>query len=79
MKKKSVKNIKNKLYHQEIIVIPAKRLLKALLKSDEDSQFLESRNFQIEEIARFFKVPSILINHSDKAAEKDGYEKNKKK
>ena len=36
--------------------------------SNEDSQFLESRNFQIEDIARIFKVPSILINHSDKAA-----------
>ena len=36
--------------------------------SNEDSQFLESRNFQIEDIARIFKVPSILINHSDKSA-----------
>ena len=34
--------------------------------SNEDSQFLESRTFQIEEIARIFRVPSILIGHPDK-------------
>lgn len=31
--------------------------------SNEDSQFLESRQFQIEEIARIFRVPPILIGH----------------
>ena len=31
--------------------------------SNEDSQFLESRQFQIEEIARIFGVPAILIGH----------------
>lgn len=33
--------------------------------SAEDSQFLESRSFQIEDIARAFKVPAILIGHSN--------------
>ncbi len=34
--------------------------------SNEDSQFLESRNFQVEDIARIFRVPSVLIGHPDK-------------
>lgn len=33
--------------------------------SPEDSQLLETRNFQVEEIARIFRVPSILIGHPD--------------
>lgn len=36
--------------------------------SNEDSQYLETRNFQIEEIARLFRVPSILIGHPDKTS-----------
>ncbi len=31
--------------------------------SNEDSQFLESRGFQVEEIARIFRVPAVLIGH----------------
>lgn len=31
--------------------------------TNEDSQFLESRQFQIEEIARIFRVPPILLGH----------------
>lgn len=31
--------------------------------SNVDSQFLESRQFQIEEIARIFRVPPIMIGH----------------
>ncbi len=31
--------------------------------SNEDSQFLQSRQFQIEEIARIFRVPPIMIGH----------------
>ncbi len=34
--------------------------------SPEDSQLLETRNFQVEEIARLFRVPCILIGHPDK-------------
>lgn len=33
----------------------------------DDMQMLESRRFQLAEIARFFRVPSHLINDSDKA------------
>ena len=36
--------------------------------SNEDSQFLETRQFQIEDIARFFRVPTILIGHPDKTS-----------
>ncbi len=38
---------------------------KVLGISNEDSQFLESRNFQVEDIARIFRVPSVLIGHPD--------------
>jgi len=33
-----------------------------------DSQFLETRKFQVEEIARMFRVPTNLIGHTDKTA-----------
>lgn len=36
--------------------------------SNEDSQFLETRQFQVEEIARIFRVPCVLIGHPDKTA-----------
>jgi len=34
--------------------------------SNDDSQFLETRNFQVEDIARIYRVPSVLIGHPDK-------------
>ena len=36
--------------------------------TNEDSQFLETRQFQVEDLARFFRVPTILIGHPDKAS-----------
>ena len=33
--------------------------------SNEDSQFLETRNFQVADIARIFRVPAVLIGHPD--------------
>ena len=36
--------------------------------TNEDSQFLETRQFQVEDIARIFRVPAILIGHPDKAS-----------
>lgn len=36
--------------------------------SNEDAQFLQSRQFQVEEIARIFRVPCVLIGHPDKTA-----------
>lgn len=35
--------------------------------SNEDAQFLESRNFQVSEIARFFLVPPHMIGATDKS------------
>ena len=34
--------------------------------SNNDAQFLETRNFQVEEICRIFRVPSIMVQHPDK-------------
>ena len=34
--------------------------------TSEDAQFLETRRFQVEDIARFFGVPPHLIGHTDK-------------
>lgn len=42
--------------------------IKHIGMSMEDSQFLETRRFQVEDIARIFRVPSILIQHPDKTA-----------
>lgn len=36
--------------------------------SNQDSQFLETRQFQVEDIARIFRVPAILIGHPDKSS-----------
>lgn len=37
--------------------------------TNEDSQFLESRAFQVEDICRFFNVPPFLVHHQrDKAS-----------
>jgi len=41
---------------------------KSTTMSNEDSQFLETRQFQVGDIARIFGVPSILIGYADKAA-----------
>jgi HK97 family phage portal protein len=34
--------------------------------TSEDAQFLETRRFQVEDIARFFGVPPHMIGHTDK-------------
>jgi len=36
--------------------------------NNSDSQFLETRQFQVEDIARIFRVPAILIGHPDKSS-----------
>lgn len=33
-----------------------------------DSQFLQTRQFQVEDIARIFRVPCVLIGHADKTS-----------
>jgi HK97 family phage portal protein len=36
--------------------------------SNEDSQFLQTRTFQVEEITRIYRVPPFLIGHPDKTS-----------
>lgn len=36
--------------------------------SQEDSQYLETRIFSVEEICRFFRVPTIMVGHSNKSS-----------
>jgi len=36
--------------------------------SNEDAQYLETRKFQVEEIARIFRVPTVLLYTSDKTS-----------
>jgi HK97 family phage portal protein len=36
--------------------------------NNTDAQFLESRNFSIEDICRIFRVPAVLVQHPDKSA-----------
>lgn len=45
-----------------LMVLEAKMDYKTISMSPEDIQLLESRRFQIEDLARFFGVPSVLIN-----------------
>lgn len=33
----------------------------------EDAQFLQTRSFQVEEIARFYRVPLVLLQHTEKS------------
>jgi len=39
---------------------------KPISENNEKSQFFETREFQVQEIARLFRVPSVLIGHPDK-------------
>jgi HK97 family phage portal protein len=41
---------------------------KSVGMGNRDSQFLETRQFQVQEIARIFRVPCILIGHPDSAS-----------
>lgn len=45
-----------------LMVLEANMKYEQVSLTPEDVQFLEARRFQIEDIARFFNVPSVLIN-----------------
>ncbi|MCG8430858.1 MAG: phage portal protein [Candidatus Omnitrophica bacterium] len=34
--------------------------------TNDDAQFLETRNFQVQDIARIYRVPAVMIGHADK-------------
>lgn len=48
--------------NDRLMVLEANMEYKTISMSPEDIQLLESRRFQIEDLARFFGVPSVLIN-----------------
>ncbi len=41
---------------------------KAISLTSEDAQFLSTREFQIEEVARWFDVPPVMLHHMTKAS-----------
>ena len=41
---------------------------KPISTNNKDSQWLESRQFQVEELLRFIGVPGVLVGHPDKTA-----------
>lgn len=51
-----------------LFVLEANMKYEQLSLSPEDQQLLESRQFTVEEIARWFGVPSVLINQSNVTA-----------
>lgn len=51
-----------------LFVLEANMKYQQLSLSPEDQQLLESRQFGVEEIARWFGVPSVLINQSNVTA-----------
>lgn len=55
-----------------LYVLEANMKYQQITLSPEDMQLLQSRKFSIEEIGRWFGVPSVLINHSDVTAWGEG-------
>lgn len=65
--KESLEAFKNNRRHDAILLEEGLDVGRIGL-SNEDSQFIESRHLQIEEIARIFRVPCVLIGYPDKSA-----------
>lgn len=57
-----------------LFVLEANMKYQQLSLSPEDQQLLESRQFTVEEIGRWFGVPAVLINHSNVTAWGSGIE-----
>lgn len=49
-----------------IMVLEAGLTYQAVSMTPEDSQFLETRAFQVEEICRWFRVPPFMVGHTQK-------------
>ena len=49
---------------QELMVLEASMKYQQLSMTPEDQQLLETRNFGVEEICRWFGMPSILVNQN---------------
>jgi HK97 family phage portal protein len=65
--KASLQEYASQKRHQTIILEEGMKWHQVGL-ANKDSQFLESRAFQVEDIARFFRMPLILLQHPDKAS-----------
>lgn len=63
--RKKLRENNNEMYDSagdEFRVLEAGMKYTPIVANPKDVQFLETRRFQIEDIARFFNVPSVLIN-----------------
>ena len=52
----------------KLYILEANMKYEQLSMSPEDQQLLETRQFGVEEICRWFKVPPFMVGHMDKAS-----------
>jgi HK97 family phage portal protein len=64
--KKSLRDFASSKRHETMVLEEGMKWQRIGL-TNVDSQFLESRNFQIADIARFYRMPLILLQAQDKA------------
>lgn len=50
-----------------VMVLEAGVKFQAITMTPEDSQFLETRSFHVEEICRWFRVPPFMVGHTQKS------------
>jgi len=50
-----------------IFVLEAGMKFQAISMTPEDTQFLQTRAFQVEEICRWFRVPPFMVGHTEKS------------
>lgn len=50
-----------------IMVLEAGLKFQTVTMTPEDSQFLQTRGFQVEEICRWFRVPPFMVGHTEKS------------
>lgn len=50
-----------------MMVLEAGLKFQPVTMTPEDSQFLQTRSFQIEEICRWFRVPPFMVGHTEKS------------
>jgi HK97 family phage portal protein len=49
-----------------VFVLEAGMKFQAMTMTPEDSQFLQTRSFHVEEICRWFRVPPFMVGHTEK-------------
>lgn len=52
---------------KEVAILPRGLRYKPIQMSQEDAQYVETRNLQVPDISRWFRVPPHMIGHLDKA------------